>query len=146
MSQPTTSLAIVKNVAEFTAYEYAGAKILSGAGKLFEAFKGTTTATEATGGLNLFKFGSPQAESASGWKSGDNFLKMFDQGSPKLNWKQNSGFLRAEMGNGKPIFDSFLKADGTLQKTGGFLNAERNLLQSRGWNFNSGTGAWMPPR
>ena len=58
---------------------------------------------------------------------------------------QNSGFLRREMGAGNPIFDSYLKANGTLQQTGGFLNAERNLLQSRGWNFNSGTGAWMPP-
>ena len=42
MSQPTTSLAIVKNVAEFTAYEYAGAKILSGASKLYETFRGTS--------------------------------------------------------------------------------------------------------
>ncbi len=100
----------------------------------------------AEGGLSLFKFKSAQAEATTGWKTGDRFLNMFDQGSPKLNWKQNSGFLRREMGVGNPIFDSYLKADGTLQQTRGFLNAERYLLESRGWNFNTGTGAWMPPR
>lgn len=104
------------------------------------------SSTFETGGLNLFKFGSPQAETSTGWKVGDRFLKMYDQGTPALNWKQNSGFLRREMRLGKPIFDSYLKADGTLQETGGFLNAERSLLQGRGWNFNRRIGAWMPPQ
>ena len=98
------------------------------------------------GGLNLFKFGAPQTTTAEGWKTGDYFLKMFDQGSPKLNWKQNSGFLRREMGYGNPIFDSYIKPDGSLQQTGGFLNAERSLLIDRGWNFHLNTGAWMPPK
>ncbi len=49
------------------------------------------------------------------------------------------------MENGKPIFDSYLKSNGALQETKGFLNAERNLLKSRGWRFNAGSDAWMPP-
>jgi hypothetical protein len=53
---------------------------------------------------------------------------MFDQGSPKLNWKQNSGFLRSEMNLGKPIFDSYRLPNGNFIPTGGLLNAERNLL------------------
>jgi len=103
------------------------------------------TKTSTQGGLNLFKFGSKEATSSTGWKSGDRFLKMFDQGSPKLNWKQNSGFLRREMGAGKPIFDSYRLPSGNLIPTGGFLNAERNLLQSRGWIYSPGQGAWLPP-
>jgi RHS repeat-associated protein len=108
-------------------------------------FEGVAAKGGAEGGLNLFKFGSKEATSSAGWKSGDRFLKMFDQGSPKLNWKQNSGFLRSEMNLGKPIFDSYRLPNGNLIPTGGFLNAERNLLQSRGWLYNSGQGAWLPP-
>jgi len=67
-------------------------------------------------------------------------LKMFDQGSPKLNWKQNSGSLRREMGAGNSIFDSYRLPNGNLIPTGGFLNAERSLLQSRGWIYNPGKG------
>ncbi|MBB6498132.1 DUF6443 domain-containing protein [Pedobacter cryoconitis] len=114
-------------------------------GGIYSLTKTGAAVAAEEGGLNLFKFGSPQAEASTGWKTGDRFLKMFDQGSPKLNWKQNSGFLRREMGAGNPIFDSYLKANGTLQETRGFLNAERSLLQSRGWSFNPNRGAWMPP-
>jgi hypothetical protein len=28
---------------------------------------------------------------------------------------------------------------------GMYLNAERNLLQSRGWNYKPSTGYWNPP-
>jgi len=35
--------------------------------------------------------------------------------------------------NGKPI------------PTGGYLNAERFALQSRGWIYNPNQGAWLPP-
>ncbi len=55
----------------------------------------------AEGGLNLFKFGSKEATSSSGWKSGDRFFKMYDQYSPKLNWKQNSGFFKERNGSRK---------------------------------------------
>jgi hypothetical protein len=97
------------------------------------------------GGLNLFKFGSKEATSSAGWKSGDRFLKMFDKGTPKLNWRQNSGFLRSEMKLGKPIYDSYRLTNGNLIPTRGFLNAERSLLQNRGWLYNPGQGAWLPP-
>jgi len=32
-----------------------------------------------------------------------------------------------------------------LIPTGGFLNAERYILQTRGWMYSPGSGAWMPP-
>jgi RHS repeat-associated protein len=99
----------------------------------------------AEGGLNLFKFGAEQTTKSGGWKTGDRMLKMFDQGSPKLNWKQNSGFLRREMGTGNPIFDSYRLPNGNLIPTKGFLNAERNLLQSRNWIYDASHGAWLPP-
>jgi RHS repeat-associated protein len=133
---PTTSLAIGTNTLD-------GYATVSGAFAIKGLFTAATVSEE--GGLNLFKFGSPQAQTAEGWNAGDNFLKMFDQGSPRLNWQQNSGFLRQAMGEGKPIFDSYLKADGTLQETRGFLNAERNLLESRGWTFDLNIGAWKGP-
>jgi hypothetical protein len=44
----------------------------------------------------------------------------------------------------KPIYDSFVKPDGALKETTGFLNAERNLLQNHGWRFDQSTGG-MPP-
>ncbi len=97
------------------------------------------------GGLNLFKFGKPTTTTAEGWKTGDRMLKMFDQGSPKLNWKQNSGFLRREMRSGNPIFDSYRYPNGKQIPTGGFLNAERKLLESRGWIYNPSTGAYHLP-
>jgi RHS repeat-associated protein len=103
----------------------------------FEAFEG---------GLNLFKFGSEQALASEGWKAGDYFLFLRNLGSPKLNWAQNSSILRGAMREGKPIFETFIKADGALQPTGGFLNAERNLLQNSGWTYNQGMRAWMPPK
>ena len=97
------------------------------------------------GGLNLFKHNSAQALKETGWKSGDRFLKMYNKGTPQLNWKQNSGFLRQEMKLNNPIFDSFIETNGVLKETGGFLNAERYLLQSRGWSFDLNMGAWLPP-
>ena len=67
--------------------------------------------------------------------------RLPDQGSPKANWKQNSGVLRQEMGNGKPIRDA-----SPGDTTGQFLNAERNLLESRGWTFDKSTSFWNPPK
>jgi hypothetical protein len=55
-------------------------------------------------------------------------LHLPNKGSPKANWKANSGALRKEMQSGKPIFDSYKLPNGDLIKTKGFLNAERNLL------------------
>ncbi|QDH80568.1 hypothetical protein FKX85_16575 [Echinicola soli] len=97
------------------------------------------------GGLNLFKWGAPQTTKATGWKAGDYMLHLPNKGTPALNWKANYGALRSEMGLGKPIFDSYRLPNGNLIPTGGFLNAERSILQGRGWIYNPGSGAWMPP-
>lgn len=61
-------------------------------------------------------------------------------GNPQANWKQNSGVLREEMNRGLPIRDA---SPGDTR--GQFLNAERNLLEDRGWKFDSQTNYWMPP-
>lgn len=61
-----------------------------------------------------------------------------DMGNPKANWKQNSGILRSIMNEGIPIKDvSMFPMDNA-----GFLGAERNLLQSRGWTYLD--GYWYP--
>ncbi|HEY8942040.1 MAG TPA: RHS repeat-associated core domain-containing protein [Cellvibrio sp.] len=63
-----------------------------------------------------------------------------DKGSPKANWQQNSGVLRSEMNKGQPIRDASVG-----DNSGQFLNAERNLLQDRGWTFDDSTSLWNPP-
>ncbi|PID64493.1 MAG: hypothetical protein CR962_01445, partial [Gammaproteobacteria bacterium] len=67
--------------------------------------------------------------------------RLPNQGSPKANWKQNSGVLRQEMTKGQPIRDA-----SPGDTAGQFLNAERNLLKDRGWTFDSKTNYWMPPK
>lgn len=100
-----------------------------------------------TGGMNLFKFGSPQAENPDGWKTGDYFLNLPDRGIPKLNWAQNYGALRGEMSTSRAIFDSYRTSNGQLipARSGSFLNAERYVLMTRGWIYSVQTGAWLPP-
>ena len=106
---------------------------------------GSVSEVAERGGLNLFKWKDATSTTSSGWREGDRFSYLPNQGSQKANWAQNSSRLRQEMQSGQPIFDSFRKADGSLKETTGFLNAERNLLQNRGWTFNQSTGAWHPP-
>jgi len=66
--------------------------------------------------------------------------RLPNRGSPQANWKQNAGVLRQAMKRGLPIRDA------SPNDTGGvFLNAERNLLRSRGWTFDPETNLWMPP-
>jgi RHS repeat-associated protein len=62
-------------------------------------------------------------------------------GSPRANWQQNAGVLRAEMRLGRPIRDA-----SPGDTAGQFLNAERNLLRDRGWTFDPKTSFWMPPK
>lgn len=63
-----------------------------------------------------------------------------DKGNPKANWKQNSGILRSVMNEAVPIKDvSKFPMDHA-----GFLGAERNLLQSRGWTYID--SYWFPPK
>jgi hypothetical protein len=76
-------------------------------------------------------------------KSGERSLldRLPDQGSPKANWRQNSGVLRREMSKGQPIRDA-----SPGDTAGQFLNAERNLLRDRGWTFDPKTSNWIPPK
>jgi len=98
------------------------------------------------GGLNLFKWGDETSTTAQGWREGDRFLHLPNKGSPKANWKQNAGRLREEMRRGEPIYDSYRNpGTGAQTPTGGFLNAERKLLESRGWRYNPSTGTYHPP-
>jgi len=62
-------------------------------------------------------------------------------GSPQANWSQNAGVLRSVMNRGMPIRDA---SPGDIK--GQFLNAERNLLESRGWKFDTKTNFWNPPK
>ena len=120
-------------------------KIVEGTDILADVGKVGKVASEAEGGLNLYKFHSIEAGAETGWKTGDRFLNLPDKGSPRLNWKQNKSRLLDEMKTGSPIYDSFRNADGSLIKTNGFLNKERNLLKSKGWKYNSFKGAWVLP-
>jgi hypothetical protein len=115
-----------------------------------------TAGTVERGGLNLFRAGPDglaTREAASGWKQGDRMLYLPNQGSAQANWAQNAGRLRQEMRAGEPIFDSYRDAAtglqipaGTTPTSGGrFLNAERKLLESRGWQYNPSSGAYYPP-
>ena len=63
-----------------------------------------------------------------------------DLGSAKANWTRNSGVLREEMDRRLPIRDA---SPGDTE--GIFLNAERALLEERGWTFNPQTNYWIPP-
>lgn len=73
--------------------------------------------------------------------------KLPNQGSPAANWKQNSGVPRQEMSRRVPIRDTSVDSDGELTPhPGSFLNAERNLLQSKGWTHDPKTTLWSPGR
>ncbi|WP_293050945.1 hypothetical protein [Paludibacter sp.] len=112
-------------------------------GGMTRGMMATETSTES--GLNLFKWGVEQTGESTGWKAGDYMLHLPDKGTPKLNWNANYSALRYEMNLGNPIFDSYRLPNGDLIPTGGFLNAERFTLQTRGWVYNPNMGAWMPP-
>lgn len=135
------SVAQVSRVSHTAAPVITAAKVESGVSK---------------GGLNLFRAGpdgNATRGAATGWKEGDRMLYLPNQGSAQANWAQNSGRLRQEMGQGKPIFDSYRDSAsglqipaGTTPSSGGrFLNAERKLLESRGWQYTPSSGAYHPP-
>jgi len=124
---------------------------IPGAGQALKMARAAEHAVEAgkvaeKGGLNLFKWGHETSTTAKGWREGDHMLHLADKGTPKANWAQNSGRLREEMTKGKPIYDSYRDAKtGEQIPTKGFLNAERKLLESKGWTYDKGTGAYHPP-
>jgi hypothetical protein len=98
------------------------------------------------GGLSLFKWGAETTTAPGGWRAGDFMLHLPEKGSVQANWAQNAGRLREQMRQGNPIFDSYRDAvTGKQISTRGFLGAERNLLESHGWQYNSSTGAYHPP-
>ncbi len=98
------------------------------------------------GGLTLFKWGKDTTTKPGGWKEGDFMLNLPDKGSAQANWAQNAGRLREQMRQGNPIYDSYRDVvTGKQIPTEGFLRAERNLLESRGWQYNSSTGGYHPP-
>ncbi len=70
--------------------------------------------------------------------------RLPDQGSPRLNWKQNPGVLRSEMRSRQPIRDASVDSAGKLRDNTGFLRAERYLLQDRGWTYDPKTTLWSP--
>ncbi len=71
--------------------------------------------------------------------------RLPDQGNAQANWKQNSGVLRQEMNKGNPIRDASTDAGGQLRDNTGFLRAERNLLENKGWTYDQSTQLWGPP-
>ncbi len=111
------------------------------------ACQGTKSAgVVETGGLNLFKWGKGATAKSDGWKEGDFMLYLTDKGGTKINWAQNAGRIREQMRKGNPIYDSYRDPVTGLQiPTQGFLRAERNLLESHGWQYNPATGAYHPP-
>jgi hypothetical protein len=96
--------------------------------------------------LNLFKWATETTTKPEGWKDGDFMLYLPDQGSVHANWAQNASRLREQMRQNGPIFDSYRDpVSGQQIPAQGFLRAERNLLESHGWQYNPSTGAYHPP-
>jgi RHS repeat-associated protein len=60
--------------------------------------------------------------------------------TPKENWRENAGRLRAEMKRGEPIRDAS-RGD----NDGIFLNAERRLLEDRGWRYDAKLKKYVRP-
>jgi hypothetical protein len=71
--------------------------------------------------------------------------RLPDQGTPKDNWKRNSGVLRREIRKGEHIRDASVDSAGELRDNTGFLRAERNLLENHGRTYDSSTQTWNAP-
>ncbi|WP_250624385.1 RHS repeat domain-containing protein [Pinirhizobacter soli] len=123
----------------------AGLATFSGVSEVAPVLSAGGEVPEATGGLNLFKWGAETTTTSNGWRGGDYMLNLADKGSPAANWAQNAGRLREAMRGGQPIFDSYRDLKGLQIPTNGFLNAERNLLEVRGWVYDAPSGAYHPP-
>ena len=96
--------------------------------------------------LTLFKWGRESTTGSTGWADGDFMLFLPNRGSPKANWSQNSSRLREVMRAKRLISDSYRNpATGEQFPTRGFLQAERKLLESSGWQYNPASGAYHPP-
>jgi hypothetical protein len=85
--------------------------------------------------------GRGNLEQRGALRQGEQRLDLPWQRDPKLDWKQNYGQLRDAMRQGHPIRDN-----DPLDFDGPFLNAERYILESRGWRFDPDSGYWYPPK
>ncbi len=123
-----------------------------------ETFMVLTTA--ATAGTNLAEEAALEAEEAAESRyvigkmkdltpenlgPGERTLDLPDLGNAKDNWYQNASRLREAMGEGQPIRDASVDADGALRDNTGFLRAERNVFDYHGWEYDPTTTAWHPP-
>jgi RHS repeat-associated protein len=134
------------------------------AGAKLGAFSWFKKAGEALEGALKAKFAGKAAETAEKGRTvigkladiephklrpGENTLVKHmetDLGSDKANWLRNSEVLRTEMAKGMPIRDASVDPKtGALINNFGFLQAERNVLQNRGWTFDPKTRLWSPP-
>jgi len=78
-------------------------------------------------------------------KRGEFALEWLNKGSGKSNWQENSRLLRETISEGRPIRDASVDAvTGALRENTGFLRAERNLLENRGWTYNLQSRQWYP--
>ena len=79
-------------------------------------------------------------------RAGERVLNWANLTTEKQNWEQNSRLLREAMREGRPIRDASVNPmTGALSNNTGFLRAERNILDNRGWEYNSKDRYWHPP-
>lgn len=131
-----------------------GANIVSDGAKMAAKVVESTAKAEAKRGLNLFKWEHTTSMTSGGWEKGDFMLHLPKKSTTKEQWHQNAGRLREQMKRGDPIYDSYrnpvtgeqIKAGQTPEvrqkEKGGFLNAERKLIEDRGWIYDPTTGAY----
>jgi RHS repeat-associated protein len=76
---------------------------------------------------------------------GEFALEWLNKGSDKSNWQENSRLMREIMSENRPIRDASVDSvTGAVRENTGFLRAERNLLENRGWAYNPQTRHWYP--
>ena len=142
--QAEITIAQAKFTAELIAWEIGGSLALRWAAKSFRLVAGALRAARGAQRTVIGKL-----KDLGSLKPGENTLlkHLPDQGSVRGNWAQNSGVLRREMGKGVPLRDASVsaKTGDLIRSPGSFLEAERNLLQSRGWTYNPSTTLWSPP-
>ena len=128
------------------AAEHAGEDIAENAGThAAEEAGGDAAVGSGTGGALRLVIGRVADLRAPGAIGPDEYT-LLDKLTPSLssaraNWYKNAGVLRAELSRGLTQI-----RDASPGDTGGqFLNAERNLLKNRGWNFEPVTNIWHAP-
>ncbi len=121
------------------------ATMVTGGGEARIAEEGVTVAAEATDRLVIGKMADiGEGSLAPGERTLASKLTP-GLGSPKANWGRNFSELRAETRSGQPIRDGTVDASGNLTNNTGFLRAERNAMQNKGWTYDSKTTLWSPP-